>query len=98
MKKRRGWASKAMRKVTKHIADHPVNETTQSIGIGPLDFNVKMAREFGWSPAQLNRVAKELSKIGKREGAICRRRHPEMYEDEGGLSVFVGPPVPEEPE
>ena len=53
-----------------------VTPDTQSFGIGPLDFDVTEARRSGWSEAAIERVAAQLSDIGKREFSLAHRGGP----------------------
>ena len=45
-----------------------------SHGVGPLGLDIKMARGHGWTQKQIERVAKAIGTISRREGAISHRK------------------------
>lgn len=49
-------------------AHRDIDDGTQSIGRGPVQLDVLMARELGWSERKINRVWQQLD-------AIARRNH-----------------------
>jgi hypothetical protein len=68
----------------------PIDDETREVSWGCLSLNVSLARGHGWSEKQLDRVHDQLAKIAKKESRIAGKAHPERFEDEHGVSVFVG--------
>lgn len=53
-----------------------INDTTTTIGVGPIELDVEMARIAGWSQAAIERAAKEIRKLSRRENALAHRNGP----------------------
>lgn len=53
-----------------------IRPTATNHGVGPLDLDLEMARRQGWSEAQLERTAKAIGTLSRREAAIAHRKGP----------------------
>lgn len=84
---RRGMVARAL---VNKILEGPVNDETSDIGMGPVSFDVAMARKHGWSKEQIERAWSVFEALAKAEGEIARLNRPELFEDEGDDEVFVG--------
>ena len=82
------WMAKLNRK---RDETRDIDEETRSVGWGCLELDVEMARSHGWSEKQIRRAHDVLQALARKEGAIARRRRPELYKDEDGITVYVGP-------
>lgn len=51
-----------------------IDQETQSVGCGPVDLNVAMARKIGWSEVQIQRVWDRMYLWSRRETRIAAYR------------------------
>lgn len=69
-----------------------INENTSSLGMGPLGFDVEMARDHGWTDEEISAFWERMTQAYKRE--ICptiERRHPDRHAIGGdGSIIYVG--------
>jgi hypothetical protein len=69
-----------------------INEGTRSIGTGPLNFDVTVARAHGWSDKAIERVYKKMAAMINVEWSRAQRKYPERYRrmKANGDVLFVG--------
>lgn len=80
-----------MAKVRKKRIENPIDDNTQEFSVGSITLDCVQARSAGWTDKMLNRVAVEISRIGRREGSIAARRKPQDYiRSKDGVLVFLG--------
>lgn len=68
-----------------------IRQTTNSIGMGPLTFDVTMARKHGWTDEEIEAAWGKLTAIYRGFLPAIERRHPKHHAiAEDGSIVFVG--------
>lgn len=68
-----------------------INDGTVSIGMGPLDFDVEMARRHGWLDTEIESAYEQVTAIVKRFGTTIETRRPDLYAiGSDGSILFVG--------
>lgn len=72
------------------MANWGINADTLECCVGPIMLDVRMAREHGWTEAELTEAANALQEISLRYARRAQRRHPDWYERDGKNVVFVG--------
>lgn len=68
-----------------------IDEETRSVGFGPVELNVEMARLHGWSEEGIRRAYDVLQACARKESIYARRAHPYKYfTAPDGTVIFVG--------
>jgi len=69
------------RALVNKILEGPVNDETSEIGMGPVNLNIAMARDHGWSKEQIERAWSVLEAVSMSEGEIAKLRSHVSGED-----------------
>lgn len=74
MMTQRGWKRVLARHTKQKNKDRLL--TSSSVSVGPLELNLEMTRDTGWSLKQLERVSDAITKMSRRENHIAHRNGP----------------------
>lgn len=79
--------------MNKHHQKRGIDEETSSIGMGPVSFDVDMARRHGWKNSEVDSFWEEVDKIYAVYSRRMNRRHPELYARSklDGTVIYIGP-------
>ncbi len=73
-----------------------ITESTTEISCGPVSFNVKMARDYGWTEHQISRTWGLIRRRALDEGAVAEYTFPErFFTAPDGVKIFIGDLTPE---
>jgi hypothetical protein len=74
-----------------------IDEDTCEIGNGPVNFDVKLARQWGMSERVILNTWNKIAALVDRASSAAVRAHPERWRrDQGDALVYVGP-TPDQP-
>jgi hypothetical protein len=65
-----------------------------TVGSGPLSFDVEMARDHGWSLAEISFVYNQIHAVVRDMATAVANEHPELWEEQElfgeKVKMFVG--------
>lgn len=68
-----------------------ITPKTKRISMGPLDFDLEIARAHGWTEPQIKRTWDRMVREYRRTLGYVRRSHPELWKrDESGAIRWIG--------
>lgn len=68
-----------------------ISPTASSAGMGPLTFDLALARCHGWTESELARAWAGFVKVYLPLSRLSTKRHPELYKVVAGTEIFIGP-------
>ena len=75
----------------KRLIEGEFDKDTGAIGKGPVDIDVDMARNHGWTDQQIERAWAVIEAVAEAEGQIAQANNPELYRTtEDGDVLYVG--------
>jgi hypothetical protein len=79
------------RRTKKRDPRFTVGEQTREVGMGPLNFDVEMAKRHGWTSKQIEAAWEKLAKVYLAYSHVVTRKNPALYRKVHGDTVYVGP-------
>jgi hypothetical protein len=74
-----------------------ITDSTTDISCGPVSFNVRMARDHGWTEYQIRRTWSLIRQMAMDEGAVAEATFPDRtFTAPDGTKIFVGDLKPEQ--